>query len=128
MEREKLKETLEATLSSMSRDFEVEKKAGKADTIKIAAILPKNSVYLDFARIDMFDYGKKSWTEPRYLVFVLKSGEKSPLALVDLGSAVKIDRHVQAYLKAMNSAISSFRLRTFGSLFTIVRNMMPKVV
>ena len=104
LNREKLKEALEARLSGLSRDFEVDKKAGKADTAGIARILPPDSVYLDFARIPFFDYQKKSWNEPRYLVFVLRPGEKTPLALLDLGPAETLDRHISAFLTAMNAS------------------------
>jgi len=101
---EKRKEALEARLSAMSRDFEVDKKSAKADTAGIARILPPGSVYLDFARVPFFDFTKKAWTPPRYLVFILTPGERPSLSLVDLGPADAVDRHIGAFTNAMNSS------------------------
>lgn len=42
---EKRKEALEARLSGMRRDFEVDKKTAKADTAVIVRLLPPGSVY-----------------------------------------------------------------------------------
>ncbi|HEY3275686.1 MAG TPA: CHAT domain-containing tetratricopeptide repeat protein, partial [Syntrophorhabdaceae bacterium] len=106
--REKAKESLEAELSSLSGDFEIEKKAGKTDTAGISRILPTDSIYLDFAKIDIFDFTKKVWSEPRYLVFILSPGAPPRVALLDLGPAEKIDRHIGSYLKAMNAARSGY--------------------
>jgi CHAT domain-containing protein/tetratricopeptide (TPR) repeat protein len=106
--REKLKESLEIQLSGMSRDFAVEKAADKIDAAKIATILSANSVYLDFARIAFFDFQKKTWNPPRYLVFILSPGEKSAVTLIDLGPAEVVDRHIGAYLKVMNVSRSGY--------------------
>jgi CHAT domain-containing protein len=105
---EKQKEALEAILSAMSRGFSVEKKSGRADTANIARILPDNSTYLDFARIAFFDFQKKTWNDPRYLVFILKPGAKSSLALIDLGPSETIDLRIHAYMKTMSSARTGY--------------------
>jgi CHAT domain-containing protein len=107
-EYEAHKETLEAKLSSLSRAFATDKQSGKADTETISRLLPDKTVYLDFARISFFNFEKKTWEKPRYFVFVLRKDEKPALALIDLGPAEAIDRHINDYLKAMASSRSGY--------------------
>jgi len=102
------KEELEARLSSMSHAFSISKRSDRADQRSISRLLPNDSAYLDFARIHSYDFDKKIWDKPRYVVFVLRPGENPALALVDLGDAETVDRHVGDYLKAMSSARTGF--------------------
>jgi len=107
-DKEKLRDNIEATLSGMSKGFALQKKTGKANTETILRILPKNAVYLDFAKTGMFDFQKQAWKEQRYLVFILMPGGEPSIALLDLGPSENVDRHIEAYLKAMGSAKSGY--------------------
>ena len=101
---EQRKDGLEAELSSLSGEFAIVKKAGKADTARIAALLPRDSIYLDFAKVTMSDFRKGTVEGSRYLVFIVRSGAKPVVQLKDLGPAETVDLHVRAFLKTMNSA------------------------
>ncbi len=51
-EQQKKKETLEVELSRLSQAYALEHRVGRADPQRIAALLPRDGVYLDYARID----------------------------------------------------------------------------
>ena len=97
-------EALEAELMTLSRDFSREKKTSKADMMVLSSFMPKNSAYLDYARIRHWDFAKSSWSKPRYLLFVLTTGEKPWVKLVDVGDAENIDAHAGSFLKELNRA------------------------
>ncbi len=98
---EKKKETLEAELSKLSKDFALEKTAGKADIKKISEILPKDSVYIDFAGIGIYNFKERKWEKPRYLAFVLIPNKEPIVKLIDLTSAEDADKNIKEYLEEM---------------------------
>jgi len=102
--REKLKDVEEAKLSSLSREFAAEKRAGRADTSRIMQILSDTAIYLDFARVAFRDFEKQAWGEAHYLAFVLTPGSSAPLALIDAGPAAAVDAAIATYLKTMNAS------------------------
>ena len=96
------KESLEVELKRLSSEFALEKTSGRADAKGIAMLLPKDSVYLDFARIDLYDFKAKKWKAPHYLAFVLTPGKDPEVKLLDMGKAETIDTHIHAYRREMN--------------------------
>ncbi|MBI3813583.1 MAG: CHAT domain-containing protein, partial [Nitrospinae bacterium] len=100
-ELEKQKEGLEANLSRLSKDFALEKQAGKADVQSITKLLPKDSVYIDFARIKIHDFKNNRWEKPKYVAFVLIQQKEPEVRLIEIGEAEDIERH-GAYLQEMN--------------------------
>ncbi len=97
-ELEKKKEALEAELSRLSKDFALEKMAGKVDAQRISEILPQDSVYIDFAKIDLYDFKERKWGKSRYLAFVLIPQGKEPVVrLIDIAEPDEIDKHIKAY-------------------------------
>jgi len=131
---DKTKGTIEAELSRLSRDFSLEKIAGRADAQRLSRILDESSLYLDFARIETYDFKKNEWAKARYLLFVMIPPEQPALKiadpysffldtsfaatpkeepvvkLIDLADAEEVDKHVRAYMKEMN------RVKTDGVL------------
>ncbi len=108
-ELEKKRESLEIDLMSGSRDFMLQKRSQDVNIETLASYMPKNAVYLDYAKIRVFDYRKRKWVEPHYLVFLFSPGTKS-VRLLDTGPAGPTDRHINEYLTEMARAASEGRL------------------
>jgi CHAT domain-containing protein/Tfp pilus assembly protein PilF len=104
MRLEKQKEALEAELSGLSKDFALDKMAGRADINKLAEILPGESVYVDIANIRIYDFRSQKWGKPRYLAFVLIKGRQPVVKLLDIADTEETDRHINAYLNEMKRA------------------------
>jgi CHAT domain-containing protein len=112
-ELEMRKESIEAELSKMSKDFALEKMVGKVDTKSISEILfnkERQTAYIDFAQIHEYDFKKKEFTRPRYLAFVLLPSEEPVVRLIDISDTEGIDSHIGAYLKEMK------RVKEYGML------------
>jgi len=101
------KERLEARLSRINQAFALKQKIAKADCEKVASALPLNSVLIEFARVEMFDFKAKGkeprWKPAHYLVFILHSGKEDRVDLVDLGDADKIDNAVFRFKKEISN-------------------------
>jgi CHAT domain-containing protein/Tfp pilus assembly protein PilF len=98
---------LESELSRLSQDFSLEKLVGKADMQSISALLPRGSVYLDFALIAPYDFKTNGFEKRLHLlVFILTPGDKPQVALEDLGYSTAIDRHIQAYHRIIQEGVS----------------------
>jgi CHAT domain-containing protein len=104
---QKEKETLEADLSALSRDFALDKTAGRLDARKLAGLMPQDAAYLDIASIHIRDFKKRTWQDRHYLVFVLLPGKEPTVQLIDLGRSAAIDNHIKAYQQEMKRAIAS---------------------
>jgi CHAT domain-containing protein/tetratricopeptide (TPR) repeat protein len=98
------KETLEVELGRLSKDFSLERLIGRADSARLASLLPVNSVYVDFARIEQYDFKNREWGDPRYLAFVLIPKKTPQVHVIDLGDAEVIETHVRAYRTEMDWA------------------------
>jgi len=109
-ELEKQKETLEAELSTLSKDFALEKMLGKADVKKISEILPIGSIYIDFANIKIYDFKTNKFDKPKYLAFVLIPQKETEVKLIEIADAEEIEKHVRAYLQEMN------KIKTLGKI------------
>ncbi|OPX99122.1 MAG: CHAT domain protein [Syntrophorhabdus sp. PtaB.Bin047] len=103
-ELEKRKASVEPELMAASREFMLQKKAQTADVGTLSSSLSRDSAYLDYARITRFDFRKRKWTEPRYMLFLLIPGETREVRLIDIGPSENVDRHINAYLKEMARA------------------------
>ncbi len=100
-ELEKRKESLEAELSRLSKDFALDRVAGEADIKRIGNILPHDSVYLDFAMIQTHRFRGKGSGPLRYLAFILLPGKEATVKLIEIEKKNNIDPHIEAYLKEM---------------------------
>ncbi len=100
----KKKESVEPELMAASREFMLQKKAQTADVGTLSSALSRDSAYLDYARITLFDFRKRTWTEPHYLLFLLTPGETVEVQLIDTGASENVDRHINAYLGEMARA------------------------
>lgn len=92
------KEKLEARLSKLSQAFALKRKIAKADCEKVAGALPQNTVLIEFARVEVFNF-KTKWLSAHYLVFLLHAGKGNKIGLIDLGAAYLIDRAVSGFKK-----------------------------
>ena len=109
-ELQKQKETLEAELSRLSKDFALEKTIGRADVKNISEILPKDSAYIDFARIKFYDFKTNKWDKPKYLAFVLIPQKEPEVKLIEISDAEDIEKHIKTYIQEMN------RIKTIGQI------------
>ncbi|MBF0529604.1 MAG: hypothetical protein HQK55_10105, partial [Deltaproteobacteria bacterium] len=102
---EETKNSLEAKLSSLSQAYAQSKKTQRADTQKVAAVLPLKSVLLEFVRIREQNFqakgGESMWRPAHYLAFILPARQPDKLNLVDLGPAEAIDQAVTDLKKAI---------------------------
>ena len=103
------KERLEGELSSLSLSFSLQARKRKVNLVQIAKSLPRQSVLVDFARIDtaQMDYeriGATDKTEPssRYLAFVLHAGAGNRVDLVNLGEAIPIEKALADLKEALD--------------------------
>ncbi|PIP71335.1 MAG: hypothetical protein COW90_00535 [Nitrospirae bacterium CG22_combo_CG10-13_8_21_14_all_44_11] len=101
-ELQKQKETLEAELSRLSKDFALEKTIGKADVKNISEILPKDSAYIDFARIKFYDFKTNKFDKPKYLAFVLIPQKEPEVKLIEISDAEDTEKHIKTYIQEMN--------------------------
>ena len=68
-----------------------------ADRCAITKALPANSILVEFVRFDVFDFHavpakkEQQWHPPRYLAFVLPSGQPDAVQMIDLGEVEVID-------------------------------------
>jgi len=96
------KEKLEARLSQLSHAFAIQKKIAQADGERVARSLPENTILLEFARVERFNFKargrEKKWEPARYLVFILHAGKSDKIGMIDLGEADQVDK-VLAQLK-----------------------------
>ncbi|MCL4456874.1 MAG: CHAT domain-containing protein [Nitrospirae bacterium] len=118
---QKQKETLEAELSRLSKDFALEKTIGRADVNNISEILPKDSVYIDFAKIEFYDFKKNKLDKPKYLAFVLIPQKEPQVKLIEISDAGDIEKHVKAYLQEMNKIKTSGNVPDKTALDTAAR-------
>ena len=109
IELQNKKDSLEAELSQLSKEFASDKKAGKADIATISAILPQESAYIDYVKIDVYDFQKQKWGKTHYLAFLMiaKPGAKPFVKLFDIAGAEALDTHIQVYLKEMKKVALS---------------------
>jgi CHAT domain-containing protein len=103
------KERLEAALSRLSQQFAVSRKVAQADTNQVATALPLHTAFLDFARVDMFNFKaigtEERWQPAHYLVFLLFAGQRDDVRLMDLGDAATIDQAVAAFKETVTDLI-----------------------
>ncbi len=92
------RETLELRLSKRSRESALPPRALRIDTDAVAERLPAEAAYVDYARIDDFDFTTRRSGGARYLMFVLAPGTAEPLRLIDLGAAEPLDAAIGEYL------------------------------
>ena len=97
MQEEKKRESLEAELSSLSQDYALEKRVGRATPQRIAGHLPLDGVYLDYARIGFGSSIQDQPVRTHYLVFVLTGSPSINVRLFDLGPAEEIDNLIHSY-------------------------------
>ncbi|MBI2354999.1 MAG: tetratricopeptide repeat protein [Deltaproteobacteria bacterium] len=107
---EKQKEALEAELSRLSKDFALEKTAGRADTKALVAILPKDSIYIDFARIWTYDFKKNAPGPEKYFAFMLIPSKGAEVKLIEVADAEPLEKLLKTYLQEMN------RIKTKGEV------------
>jgi tetratricopeptide (TPR) repeat protein/CHAT domain-containing protein len=92
------KERLEAELAGQIPEMNLEQQLRAPDRRAVALTLPGGAALVEFVRFDVVDFkaiparGEKPWQLPRYLAFVVFSGESGRVEMLDLGEAEPIDR------------------------------------
>ncbi|GAK60191.1 kinesin light chain-like protein [Candidatus Vecturithrix granuli] len=101
------KDALEAKLSRQSQAFAASRKVAQADVAAVAAALPQDTVLLEFARIDLFNFSAKGqepkWLPAHYLAFILHAGDVEHVQLIDLGDAQTIDNEIARLRRFMET-------------------------
>ncbi|MDD3845605.1 MAG: CHAT domain-containing protein [Syntrophorhabdaceae bacterium] len=105
-ELQEKKGSIEPELMAGSMDFMLQKKARTADIKTLSSTLSRDTVYLDYAKVTLFDFRKKQWAEPHYLLFLFIPGDADEIRLLDMGASERVDRHIRAYLGEMARAKS----------------------
>jgi tetratricopeptide (TPR) repeat protein len=89
----------------------------------VAKALPANSILVEFVRFDVFDFHavpakkEQQWHSPRYLAFVLPSGQPNAVQMIDLGEVEVIDNLIGQLQQQV--AVSSQATMGFGKLAAI---------
>jgi len=123
------KDRLEAKLSQLSQAFDLGQKIAKADCAKVARSLPANTVLIEFARIEMFNFkakGKeKRWKPAHYLAFILHAGNGDKVGMIDLGNVEEIDKSV-AQLKKEISVMDENSIKSSRTFYDLVFEPLTK--
>ncbi|MFC1580144.1 tetratricopeptide repeat protein [Thermodesulfobacteriota bacterium] len=99
-------EKLESSLAALSPLVAEEVAQRQATVEKVASILPKGSVLVEFVRIGLFDWVKCKWSGKKaYLVFILHPDRR--IELVSLGDADKLDGKVQTLMGRISTIPNS---------------------
>ncbi|MCC2695854.1 tetratricopeptide repeat protein [Nodularia sp. LEGE 04288] len=103
---------------------EIQLAAQTADCCAIAQTLPTKSILIEFVRFDVFNFhavpakGEQQWYPPRYLAFILPSGQPDAVQMIDLGEAEVIDNLIEelraAILEHNPSLASDSTQQTLG--------------
>jgi tetratricopeptide (TPR) repeat protein len=92
------KAALESKLSQISQPYDLSRRLSKANVDKMAEVLPKGAVLVEFARTDFFNFQatgiEKKWLPAHYLSFLLLPNKEKNVVLIDHGSADEIDQLV----------------------------------
>lgn len=114
LEREK--QALEAELSRLSKGYALENMLGRIDAGRLSALLPADSVYIDFAEVTMLDFRLQMPGEPHYLAFILLPGGREPVRLVDIAERKVLDALVSSYLAEMKKKAAGLSSHDQGRL------------
>ncbi len=91
------KERTEVFLAGRIPEINLERKLDEANRDKVMQALPHGTVLVEFIRFNLFDFkaipsqGQSPWKPARYLAFVVPSGERQRVLMIDLGEADVID-------------------------------------
>ena len=103
---EKEKEDLEIELSKLSKEFSLEKLMGEVATDKIANLIPKGSTYIDFAKINVYDFQNQKFGDDKYFAFLLIPAEKPIIKLIEIGSVKDIDAAINSYQQEIKFSLA----------------------
>lgn len=103
----KKRDDLELKLIQRSRGFAAHQNMENASSESVAMKLPSQTVLIDIAKVRMFDFQETRPGKPHYFAFIIRSGNKGDVAMLDLGSAVEIDRTVSVYRSAIKDPLKS---------------------
>jgi CHAT domain-containing protein len=74
---------------------------------KIIDALPKNTAYIDFAKINIFDFQNQKFGEEKYFAFVILPDKNLSIKLIEIGVAKDIDKLVSDYHNTLELLIAS---------------------
>ncbi len=95
-------ENLESQLSSKSSLVAEELEQRKATTRKVSKQMPKDSVLIEFIKINDYNWTKGKWADTQiYLAFILHPNQQ--IKLINLGNADELDKDVEALLKKVKT-------------------------
>lgn len=90
-------EELEQSLSRQIPEMNLESQLKRASRQAIATLLPDGATLVEFVRFNVANFqavaanGDNRWLPPRYLAFILSSGDSENVEMLDLGEAETID-------------------------------------
>lgn len=96
--------SLKAELARLSKAFAQDQARQQADAATVAKVMPEDSVLVEYAYYEGFDFSKGKRRPHRYLAFVLPAIQADPAAaIIDLGDAAAIEADVQALRRGINA-------------------------
>jgi len=95
------RDRLEAELARQIPETDLKRRMLGADCDAVASALPQDSVLVEFARFDVFDFkairDQPRWTGARYLAFILPARRPRDVQMIDLGDAEAIEAEIGAF-------------------------------
>jgi CHAT domain-containing protein len=116
------RDRLEAELARQIPEMNLAQRLQAIDRQVAALALPKDAVLLEFTHFDVFDFkarrafGETQSKPPRYLAFVLPSGEADQVEMIDLGEAEPIDRMIATFRSMITDEEDEGDKRGLGAL------------
>lgn len=130
---ESQRDRLKAKLSGLSGAFALKQKIENADAEKVAEALPEDTVLMEFARVEMYNFkteeAKTGFGPAHYLAFVLHANNGDEVNLVDLGDAELIDRAVASFRKGIgkgNDTEGTMAIESSRMIFDLVFEPLRK--
>ena len=84
----------------LSRLLDIQLKNKRIEVKEILQSLPQNSVYIDFAKVNVFDFQLQKSGDEKYFAFIVFRDTSFGVKLIEIGSAKDIDKLIIEYHKA----------------------------
>jgi hypothetical protein len=106
----------------------LEEKLRSADRGAVALALPEGTALVEFVRFWAFNFeaipsrGDAEWRKPRFMAFVIRSGEPDDVGMVDLGEADHIEQMIANFRTEITGEAESQGGRLAGGTASVRRS------
>jgi CHAT domain-containing protein/tetratricopeptide (TPR) repeat protein len=98
------KEALETELAREIAEIDLERQLGTAGWQDVARSLPRDATLIEFVYFGEYDFLTERWKDPRYLAFLISSGDSVEVELIDLGPAQRINDLIADFRREVTRA------------------------